>query len=302
MGAIHLYLNATSADSFFSNPDNRLSVQSSFQRLIRFGMQQGLYISGDTVKHVSFIGTRIYTEGESPPSNNLEGDQAISGDLSATQRGDHRAGIIIGVVGGFVFVILLSVLLAIRKKHNVVAEDDSLAPLQGGDETALSSLPAGAVNEENPYLITKAPLSVTEREDDTKKDTRLSLMTLGDTMATTDLDEDDEESQQAVTRNSDRKETRENPPVITNDEDGETNTTGELKIFHDDEESEEEAPRSTGGMIESLLMHRRDAVEQREKMHETANEDASEAVETGEVVAPAPLTFGTTEQDARNGE
>lgn len=242
-------------------------------------MQQGLYISGDTVKHVSFIGTRIYAAGESPPSNNLEGDQAVNGDRSATQRGDHRAGIIIGVVGGFVFVILSSVLLAIRNKHNVVTADDNLALLQGGDDTALSSLPTGAVDDVNPYLIAKAPLSVTQSEDAIKKDISLPLMAQADTMGTTDLeDDDDEELQQAKTGDSDGKETQERPLAIKNDEDGETNTTGDLKIFHDDEESVEDAPRSTGGMIESLLKHSRNTAEQREGIYETAHEDAPDAV------------------------
>ncbi len=56
-----------------------LSLQSDFQRLIRFGMQQDLYVSDEEendedvlVKYVSFIGTRIVVDG-------TDGEESSSG-------------------------------------------------------------------------------------------------------------------------------------------------------------------------------------------------------------------------------
>ena len=63
----------------------KLSIESGFQRLIRFGMQQDLYVSagGDgeeeeeeevLVKHVSFIGTRVFV----PDSEYGDASQVVS--------------------------------------------------------------------------------------------------------------------------------------------------------------------------------------------------------------------------------
>jgi hypothetical protein len=68
-GGIRIYLNTTGIpggdESSSSLADLELSIKSGFQRLIRFGMQHNLYVSGEDdddevlVKYISFIGTRI---------------------------------------------------------------------------------------------------------------------------------------------------------------------------------------------------------------------------------------------------
>jgi hypothetical protein len=269
-----LYLNTNGDDGFLDVPNTRLSIQSGFQRLIRFGMQEGLYISGDVVKHVSFIGTRIYVGDESPPINILEGDVASNGDSRDMQRADNRAGIIIGVVGTFVFVVLAWVLLAVRRKRNaIVSANEDLPPLQGGDETALSSIPAGMADEENPYLVVKAPLSVTQFDPETP---HLSSMVTAGTMAS-DLEEEDGNSydpQDTYSKDTHDKKLQGGPTIVGGHDD-ETGTTGDIKIFHDDEEEEDERMQSDSEQISNS--------------HATKN-DRAEKVEDGLVKAPdAPL-------------
>ena len=86
-GAIRIYLNTTDIPSH-SLEDLKQSIQSGFQRLIRFGMQHGLYLSDDSedddrhgdgvvVSHVSFIGTRI------PANNNESGEVAPAAETKA---------------------------------------------------------------------------------------------------------------------------------------------------------------------------------------------------------------------------
>lgn len=78
-GGIRIYLNTTGLEDELSLEELELSLQSDFQRLIRFGMQQDLYVSDEEendedvlVKYVSFIGTRIVVDG-------TDGEESSSG-------------------------------------------------------------------------------------------------------------------------------------------------------------------------------------------------------------------------------
>ena len=249
-GAIQIYLNNT--NDFLKQHSNMiLSIQSGFQRLIRFGMQEDLYVSGD-VKHVSFIGTRIVggngidynsnNGGTDAQTNNIQGNEGngnpknVDGSSSA-----NTAGIIIGVVGAAVCIVLLGILFAIdRKRRSVVAADNvdenrtsrnqPNAVGVVGDETALASIQGGFVgdleDEENPYLV-KAPLSEVRVDDESNDPSRNNnatafLPTAGtsDTIEMEEYDSEEEDNEEEVS--------------VNNDNDG------ELKVFTDPSDDEEE--------------------------------------------------------------
>eukprot|EP00536_Pseudo-nitzschia_multiseries_P001302 jgi/Psemu1/322015/estExt_fgenesh1_pg.C_160020 len=101
-GAIRIYLNTTGIEEEGTTlEETKLSIQSGFQRLIRFGMRQGLYLSEETedtgdddgieqpavvVKHVSFIGTRVFAPGgitsNDDKDNENENDDTLFGGTS----------------------------------------------------------------------------------------------------------------------------------------------------------------------------------------------------------------------------
>jgi hypothetical protein len=233
-GAIHLYLNNTD-DGFLDDNNTRLSIESGFQRLVRFGMQQGLYVSGN-VKHVSFIGTRIFVnDGSDSGVNNVQRGGNHPADSTNIVKGDHRAGIIIGVVGGIVLTILLIALLKIRRSRN--ASRANANGHEGGDETAMSSLPVGGMDEENPYLMTKTPLAVTERVPRTAN---LQMLPSTRTAGTMDMDmeDEDEDATQVGTQNDSGGNEMTNETGVLGDENLTTTSVEELKVFHDDEEEE----------------------------------------------------------------
>lgn len=83
-GGISIHLNTTgivgsdTEDDDSSLANLKMSIESGFQRLIRFGMQQDLYVSGEAdvgdsnseevlVKHVSFIGVRVIVGDDDEP-------------------------------------------------------------------------------------------------------------------------------------------------------------------------------------------------------------------------------------------
>ena len=125
-GGIHVYVNTTDLgdDGDESLEDLELSIQSGFQRLIRFGMQNDLYVSDQEdeaekkvlVKYVSFIGTRIVIEnsgdGDSEDSSLNLLDGSIIGfegifESSANKR--NVAGLVVTSIG--LIVALLTILL-----------------------------------------------------------------------------------------------------------------------------------------------------------------------------------------------
>ncbi|KAL3923513.1 MAG: hypothetical protein SGILL_001614 [Bacillariaceae sp.] len=229
-GKISLYLNNTD-DGFLTANNTRLSIESGFQRLIRFGMQQGLYVSGN-VKHTSFIGTRIVLDdGNGSGVNNAQrGGDAPS--ASSVVRGDHKAGIIIGIVGGLVLAVLLIALFTIRRARNANRANQSRGSeilVAGGGET-VSSLPVGGGDEENPYLVAKTPLSVTQRVPVRVGTARTMEMDVEDD------DDDDDETTEVETQNDSNDNDNTNETVILDDENLTTVSGDELKVFHDDEE------------------------------------------------------------------
>lgn len=158
-GAFRLYLNNTGVPSE-EEQTQKLAIESGFQRLIRFGMRQGLYNSGD-VTYASFIGTRL--EDAVPPAplpsagpvpdvsgdNNTVSNQGSDADdmdvdgstnsnktssvndlesngssTNASSPGTvegQKAGIIIGSVGAVVLCLLVWSLLAVRRRKQAVA-------------------------------------------------------------------------------------------------------------------------------------------------------------------------------------
>jgi hypothetical protein len=251
-GAIQIYLNNTN-DYLKQHSNMILSIQSGFQRLIRFGMQEDLYVSGD-VKHVSFIGTRIVGgTGIDYNSNSNGGTNAqTSGVQGSTGNGTSKnvdgssssntAGIIIGVVGAAVFIVLLWTLLVIdRKRRSVVAADNNSSDNNtninqqsgagGGDEKVLSRVQGGFVrnveDEENPYFV-KAPLEAQvdagdeNNNDPSHNNSTTSFLPTAGTSDTIEMEEGDTEEE-------DEEE------VVNND-----NNHGELKVFADHSDDEED--------------------------------------------------------------
>ena len=114
-GGIRIFLNTTGFnESESSLYDLELSLQSGFQRLIRFGMQQDLYVTDEDddgeeevlVKHVSFIGTRVVTD-----ENEFDGGiNVIHGRKSV------RTGWMIASIGLIAALFALVTLLMKKKK------------------------------------------------------------------------------------------------------------------------------------------------------------------------------------------
>jgi hypothetical protein len=224
VGAIHLYLSSTDDDGFLNDPNTKISIESGFQRLIRFGMQEGLYISGDVARYVSFIGTRIYAGHEAPPNANLEGGSGSNGEPALRQEESNRVAIIIGVVGVLVVVVLSWMLLSVRGQRNAIAAVNGNVDGLQGDDSVLTSLPTGIADEENPYVTAKSIVNGPR--------VLPSMVTVG-TMVT-DVDEEDAEAPDIHEEKSLEGQS------VTSCSDNETCTTGELKIFQDNEEDEEE--------------------------------------------------------------
>jgi hypothetical protein len=131
-GGIRIYLNTTDIpdEASSSLADLELSIQSGFQRLIRFGMQQDLYVSGEDdekdeevlVKYVTFIGTRIVsgeveegdvgsTSSSLPP--NTETENSESSTVDRVDGGDQqinssRRSSLLAVVGAAVGALVLA--------------------------------------------------------------------------------------------------------------------------------------------------------------------------------------------------
>jgi hypothetical protein len=267
-GAIHLYLTSSGDDEFLDDPNTKLSIESGFQRLIRFGMQEGLYISDDTAKYVSFIGTRIYAGDEAPPSNNLEGGPASNGEPTLPKKESNRAAIIIGVVGAFIVVFLSWFLLISRGKRNAIAADNGNVGHQLGNNIAFSNLTAGVVNEENSQLtvkpIVKAPRVLP------------SMVTAG-TMATS-VEEDGFEPADSLTQKSKQGQS------FMSSSDNETYTTGDLKIFQDDEDDEEEENKifylPSSKMRKGRPMNLSSGASQHKAPRTIADTDADESTES----------------------
>lgn len=145
-GAVRLYFNTTGIPAE-EKENQKLSIESGFQRLIRFGMLQELYVSGD-VRHVSFIGTRIEdTVAVTPPPevnadrpaidqdnvtdaedsaditvSDVESDEASRNAAAPDNVQGQTAWIIIGSVGAVVLCLLvLSVLAVQRRQQQAVA-------------------------------------------------------------------------------------------------------------------------------------------------------------------------------------
>ncbi|KAG7338303.1 hypothetical protein IV203_024011 [Nitzschia inconspicua] len=253
VGAIHLYLNTNYGKRFFSDPNTELSIQSGLQRLIRLGMQEGMYASDDIVKHVSFIGTRISLDGGNTTANKLEGDPATNGVSASVQRGDKQAGIIIGVVGAIMFIIMALVFLAVREKRNsLFTYNETHSPKQG-DEMALSGLSVGVSDEENPYLIAKAPLRIMQVEPDAPFAPLPSMVT-ADTMFT-DMEDEDRHSDEG--KDCQDATSQVSATVLCSDEVG-IETTGEIEIFHDDDEDDEKEGGNDGreeGKVDTFVSH-----------------------------------------------
>ena len=120
-GGIRIHLNTTGMDDESTSlEDLELAIQSGFQRLIRFGMQQNLYVSKEEdvydhellVKYVSFIGTRVVPAeedgadtGDPAPSLNL-----LDEDIGEQSNG--RNGSVVGLVVASIGIIGVAGLLA----------------------------------------------------------------------------------------------------------------------------------------------------------------------------------------------
>ncbi|KAL3925770.1 MAG: hypothetical protein SGILL_000188 [Bacillariaceae sp.] len=222
-GAIHLYLNNT--DGALDEEKARLSIESGFQRLIRFGMQQGLYVSGN-IKHASFIGTRIFPS-DSGVNSAERGAATNEVDSPGVIQGDNRAGIIIGVVGGLVLMALLITLFVVRRKMNAMTTSSNEI-LVGANETTISSL---QVDEENPYLVAKTPLSVTQRVAESSRSPVVQPSRTAGTMGL-DLSDEDEEVESGDADEHIQLD------AIGEDELGAA-SGDELKLFQDTDEEEE---------------------------------------------------------------
>ena len=195
-GGIRIYLNTTgilgggdesstsSSSSSSQLADLELSIQSGFQRLIRFGMQQNLYVSEEDdnddseflVKYVSFIGTRIVVgdaeDGEetvddetnttSSTSGTIEEDTTLPPLLNGLDDGDIDesnpskkgvAGLAIASIG---IVALAAFLAAISTKtKDPVSADDANGDLHqfsmvgdNGEETPVDIETECEVNED----------------------------------------------------------------------------------------------------------------------------------------------------------
>lgn len=113
-GGIRIYLNTTGFNETESSLDDlELSLQSGFQRLIRFGMQQDLYVTDDDddeqevlVKYVSFIGTRIVTD-----------ENEFGGGINGIQGAKTvRTGWMVASIGLIAALFALVTLLMKKKK------------------------------------------------------------------------------------------------------------------------------------------------------------------------------------------
>ena len=101
-GGIRIYVNTTDipgrvgGDDESQLADLELSIQSGFQRLIRFGMQQNLYVSDEDdnddnefqVKYVSFIGTRIVSGDAEDGVQTVDNETNTTGSTSGTNEED----------------------------------------------------------------------------------------------------------------------------------------------------------------------------------------------------------------------
>jgi hypothetical protein len=80
--------------------NDQILIQSGMMRLIRWGMQENLYVSGN-VQHVSFIGTRLGEETfDSVGKTEIDAVQESQNRLSGNPQ-------TAGIIGGFAAVVLL---------------------------------------------------------------------------------------------------------------------------------------------------------------------------------------------------
>jgi hypothetical protein len=221
VGAIHLYLNSTSDDGFLDDPNTKRSVESGFQNLIRLGMQEGYYVTGDAANYVSLIGTRVYSGDDDSPFKNVEGGPSSNVEPALPQQERNRVAIVIGAVGVFLIVILSWLSLTFRARSNASRAENAYQP-RGG--TTRSSLPAGVVDEENSYTIVKSVVNGPSVVP--------SMMTAG--TISTDVEEEDAETGDCLEEIL--QEDVSDMISIGN----ETYATGDIKIFQDDGEDEEE--------------------------------------------------------------
>ena len=114
--------------------------------------------------------------------------------------------------------------------------------MAGGNETAVSSLSAGGVDEENPYLASKAPLSVTERVPQSRV---LPVLPSTRTAGTMEMDLEDDDDDNSDDETAEVKTRNEKESVILADENLTSASGDELKVFDDAEEEEEEVSNST---------------------------------------------------------
>ena len=176
-GGIRIYVNTTGINNDWNGKDARSlsalksAIQNGFEQLIRFGMQQDLYVSeednsnGVLVKHVSFIGTRVVngnmegagtqikendglTNATSTGAYGTEDNEAslsspddtdspslnLINDGTTINGSDTNRSNIVGIAFGSIAIIIVAALIAFKSK-NAEKIQSSHVPL-AADETA----------------------------------------------------------------------------------------------------------------------------------------------------------------------